>query len=923
MLESASLANQAVMRNWAPIPGSIHDAQLSQGSRGTLTSTETEDQRKPNPFYQPIRIQDYPVLGLLAVITESWPTYPTPTSSHQDGKRTETVLNTAIRNPLRNVCCTIREVVSILLQDLRYGLRLLSRNPGFTAVAVLTLSLGISATTAIFSLVNAVLLRPLPYPNPEQLVGLGQWRNQKAEGYIQTGVSAPNIADIARSGVFGYVAYYRGAAFNLTGGNRPESVEGVQASAELLPMFGVPPMMGRFLRPQEMEAGYERVAIIGHRLWQVRYGSDPSILGKKIELNEKSYAIVGVMPASFRFTWDQEMDVFVPLVLTAEERSETGRGTSRDLQTQARLKDGVSLAQAQAAMNTLAETLGREHPAADRGWGIKVEPLHAAYHRHMQTPLLIMLGAVMFVLLIACVNVANLLLARATGRKREVAIRIAVGANRRRLTTQLLTESLLLSMCGGLVGLLLAYAGDRLLTVSMASYGLSLPNARVVDIDWRVLLFGLGISIATGVIFGLAPAWATANTSLIEPLKEGGQRATSETGRRRMRNALVVCEMALALILLTGAGLLVRTFVELANVDLGIERTNAITMGIRLPDYKYSSKIQQAVFFQELVQRMESIGGIKSAGAGGGGANVFLQPEGQPTAAPGQEPTASFKIVTPDFLKAMGTQVVAGREFTQRDNETAPPVAIISETLARRYWQHSNPLGSHLTVLARVYSGKQSGSVRPLEIVGVAKDVRNDDLWKPEAAIYVPFAQNPVASAMLVARTTVPPMRVVAAIRSAVLALDKDQPLNEIRTLDEIVSQTYGSIRFPMTLLWVFSGLALVLSAVGIFGVMSYTVGQRRQEIAIRMALGASRTEVLRLIFREAIAVALLGVTIGVAGALALSRVMAGYLYQISSTDPLTFAAASLLLTVIALAASLIPAQRAMGVDPMVSLRCE
>jgi len=810
-----------------------------------------------------------------------------------------------------------------LLQDLRYGLRVLAKNPAFAAVAVLTLALGIGANAAIFSLVDAVLLRPLPYPDPEQLVGLGQWRNQKGEGYIQTGVSAPNIADIARSGVFQYVAYYRWSGFNITEGNRPETVDGIKASAELLPIFGVQPLLGRFLAPEEMELGHEQVAVIGHRLWQMRYGSDPSILGKTMDLDRKPYTIVGVMPASFRFTWDQEMDVFVPLVLTPEERSESGRATSRDLQTQARLKAGVSILQPQAAMNALADTLAREYPAADQGWGIKVEPLHAAYHRQMQTPLLIMLGAVMFVLLIACANVANLLLARATGRKREVAIRIAIGATRRRLITQLLTESQLLAVCGGALGLLLAYAGDRLLTLAMVRYRLSLPNARVIDLDWRVLVFSLAITMATGAIFGLVPSWTTARTGLSESLKEGGLAITAESGRRRLRNALVVCEMALALILLTGAGLLVRTFVELTNVDLGIDPTNVVTMGIRLPDYKYASVPQQAVFFRDLLQKIENIPGVRAAGAQGGGANVFFQPQGQPPAAPGQEPTASYKIVSPDFLKAMGTRLVAGREFTERDNEGATPVTIISETVARRYWPHSTPLGSHLTVLARVYSGRNSGSSRPLEIVGVAKDVRNDDLWQPEAAVYVPFPQKAVPSVFLAVRTAVPPMSVVPALRGAVLSLDKEQPVNRIRTMSEIVSDTYGAIRFPMTLLWTFSALALVLSAVGVSGMTSYTVSRRTQEIAIRMALGASHREVLRLVLREGLGVTLVGVALGLVGALVLSRVMAGYIYGITSTDPLTFAAASLLLTVVALLASYIPARRAARVDPMVALRCE
>ena len=810
-----------------------------------------------------------------------------------------------------------------LLQDLRHGLRLMANDPGFAAVAVLTLALGIGANAAIFSLVNAIILRPLPYPNPEQLVGLGQWRNQQGEGYIQTGVSAPNVADVAKTGIFQQVDYYRWAGFNITEGNRPESVDGIKASAELLPMFGVQPMMGRFLLPEESEPGRDRVAVIGYRLWQMRYGSDPSILGKSIDLDQKRYTIVGVMPASFRFTWDQEMDVFVPLVLTPEERSEAGRGTSRDLQTQARLKPGITVAQAQAAMDTLAQALAAKYPETNKGWGIKVEPLHAAYHRQMATPLMIMLGAVMLVLLIACVNVANLLLARATGRKREIAIRVAIGATRGRLIAQLLTESLLLAICGGVLGLLLAYGGDRLLTFAMARYHLSMPNAKIIDIDWRVLLFSFAITIATGIIFGLAPSWATAKANLNDTLKESGTSTTSDGGRRRLRKGLVVCEMALALVLLTGAGLLVRTFVELTNVDLGIDPHNVLTMGISLPEYKYESGLQQAIFYRNLMQRIQGIPGVKAAGAEGGGGNVFFQPQGQPPAAPGHEPTASYKIVTPEFLKAIGTRLVRGREFTERDNDNATAVALISETVARRYWPQSNPIGSHLTLLARVYSGGHSGSTRPLQIIGIVKDVRSNSLWKPEAAIYVPFEQNPAASVFLVVRTAVPPLTVVSAVRRAVLSLDKEQPVDRIRTMDEIVSQTYGAIRFPMTLLWIFSALAMVLSAVGIFGVMSYTVSRRTKEMAIRMALGASRRQMVGLILQEGFLVTLIGVALGLAGALLLRRVMSGYVYGVTSTDPLTFAATSFLLAAVALLASYIPARRAAKVDPTVALRYE
>ncbi len=812
-----------------------------------------------------------------------------------------------------------------LWQDIRYAWRGLLRSPGFTITACLTLALGIGANAAIFSLVSAIVLRPLPYPTPRQLVGLGQWRNQKGEGYVQTGVSAPNLADIAgQKNIFQQVCYYRWNRFNITEGSHPESIDGIKGSLEMLPMFGIQPLLGRFFTAKEMELGHDQVAIIGHHLWQTRYGADPSILGKTIHLDQKPYIIIGVMPARFRFTWDQEMDVFVPLALTPEEKSEIGRATTRDLQAQARLQPGVSIKQAQAAMDTLAANLALEHPVADKGWGFKVEPLHAAYYRQMGKPLLIMSGAVLFVLLIACGNVANLLLARASVRRREMAVRAAVGASRPRIIRQLLTESVLLAAIGGSLGLLLAFIGDRILTLETARYHrFSIPNASVINIDWRVLVYSLGLILLTGVVFGLAPAFAASKTDLNESLRESGANSSSDSGRRRLRNGLVISEIALALVLLTGAGLLVRTFLGLMHVDLGIDPTNVVTMEIDLPHYKYSEALNQKAFFQQLLDRVQALPGVKSAGLEQPGSTVFFRPEGQPPALPGQEPTADFNVVSPGDFGAMGIHLVAGRIFTESDADGATPVALISKVTAHRYWPNANPIGQHLTILEQVYSGKESGKSNTYEIVGIMNDRRGYNLWEPRTDIYVPFAQHSISWGFLDVRTSVAPMSVVPSIREAVRTLDGDQPVNDVQLLSERVAQTYGTLAFPMTLVWIFAALALILSAVGIFGVMSYTVSRRTHELAIRMALGADRRMVLRQVLREGLGVTLIGVAVGLVAALALSQVMAGYVYGIKATDPITYAAATIVLILTALMACYVPARRAASVNPMQALRTE
>jgi putative ABC transport system permease protein len=575
-------------------------------------------------------------------------------------------------------------------------------------------------------------------------------------------------------------------------------------------------------------------------------------------------------------------------------------------------------------MNTLAASLAAQYPDADQGWGIKVEPLHAAYHRQMATPLLIMSGAVFFVLLIACANIANLLLARATGRRREIAVRVAMGASRRRLITQLLTESVVLATVGGALGLALAWVGDRLLTLEMSRYQrYSVPNAGVIGLDWRVLVYCLGVTVATGIVFGLAPALAASKTDLNDALKEGGVTSTAESGRRRLRNGLVICETALALVLLAGAGLLVRTFLRLMQVDLGINPKNVVTMEIDLPHYKYPSDTEQTLFYRQLLDRAENLPGVAAAGIEQPGSTVFFRPEGQPPAPPGQEPTAGLNVVSPADFRALGIGLVAGREFSRSDRAGSNPVAVVSEIVARRYWPHTNPLGRHLTLLSRVYSGESAGTAQSLEIVGVVKNRRGYDLWEPRPDVYVPFEQHPVQWAYLDVRTSVAPLTVVPSIRGAVLAIDPEQPLNDVRLLSETVARTYGTLRFPMVLVWIFAALALALSAVGIFGVMSYTVSRRTQEIAIRMALGADRPAMLRLILREGLTVTLIGVVIGLVAALAVSRVMAGYVYGIRATDPLTYAAAATLLILVALGACFLPARRAMQIQPMKALRME
>ena len=810
-----------------------------------------------------------------------------------------------------------------LFQDLRYGLRMLVKNLGFTTVAVLTLALGIGATSSMFSVVNAIILRPLPYPDPEQLVGLGQSRIQKGMGYVQTGVSAPNIVDIAaRNHVFEEVSYFLWNQFNLTKTQPPQRLDGARISATLLPMFAVPPVIGRFFAPDEAQPGHEHVAIIGYDLWKNRFAASPDILGKTLNLDDQTYTVVGVLPASFRFVWDSRMDVFVPLAFTPKDLAEPAR-TTRELQTMARMKKGITPQKAQVEMNEIARQLAQEHPDANQGWNITVEPLHNAYHRRMDTALWAMLGAVCLVLLIACANVANLLLARASGRRRELAVRLAVGASRGRLMVQLLTECLLLSaLGGGGLGILFAYCGTKLLAWGCSRYFEYIPGLRELSLDWRVVVFAAAITLATGLIIGLAPAFRATKGDVQEVLKESAPSAGGASSHKRLLNALVVAEIALAMVLLAGSGLLLRSFVKLVDLELGYVPSHDLTFSLSLPEYKYAQPDQQIAYFRQVHDQVAALPGVLHVGGMTMRGEFLFLPEGQSRPAPGQEPAAYEYSITPDYLQATGAKMLKGREFTLHDSEHSVPVAIVNDTLARRYFKNADPLGQHLDILSNVY-GKQNERQETFEVVGVVKNIKRYQVWEDVPEIFVPYDQHPDSYMFFEVRTATTPLGLAASVKDAAQSVDRDQPVQDLQTMDEIVAQRFGEIRFPMTLVWSFTALALLLAAIGMYGVMSYSVSRRRHELAIRMALGAERRAVLKLVVWEGLLVTLVGIVVGTGAALGAGRVIANYLYGVSPSDPLTYILMALGLMCISLLACFVPARRATKVDPIVDLRYE
>ena len=803
------------------------------------------------------------------------------------------------------------------LHDLRYALRMQLKNPGFTIVAVIALALGIGANTAIFSVVNTVLLRPLPYKDPERLVMV--WEDASKHGYPRDTPAAANYVDWRdQSQSFEGMAAIADESFNLTGAGDPERLEGRGVSANLFPMLGVEPQIGRVFSASEDQPGSNRVVLLSYGLWQRRFGGNPNIVGQSLNLNGESHTVVGVMPARFQFPSSDDQ-AWVPIALTPEQAANRKR---HYLQVVARLKPGVTLAQAQTEMSTIATRLQQQYPQSNTDLGAVVTSLHEHLVGDIKPALLILLGAVGLVLLIACANVANLLLARAAVRQKEIAVRVALGARRLRLVRQFLTESVLLSTLGGIVGLVIAYTGLLLIRAFIPE---NISQAREISLDLKVLGFTLFVSVATGVIFGLAPAIQSIRFNQSETLKEGGRDAATGGSGKRLRSVLVMAEVAISLVLLIGAGLLINSFMRLRNVDPGFRADNLLTMKIVLPEPKYREFERRQSFYTDLIQRVESLAGVKSAAVTTNlplyrqGNSISVRIEGRPDPPPGQEQIVVTRIVSPRYFDTMTIPLLSGRNLTDQDISTSPNVAVISEAMARRFWPNEDPIGK------RFAGGRVRSDEDWINVIGVVKDVRQFELTaEPRPQIYISYRQAGFfAPRDLVVKTDVDPSSMAATVRKAVWEIDKDQPVSDIRTMEEILAESIARQRFSMLLLAIFAGLALVLAGVGIYGVMSYSVAQRTHEIGIRMALGAQTGAVLKLAVGQGMKLVIAGIVIGLIAAFALTRLMSTLLFGVTATDPTTFTLISLLLVAVAAVASYIPARRATKVDPIIALRYE
>jgi putative ABC transport system permease protein len=809
-----------------------------------------------------------------------------------------------------------------LFQDMRYGLRMLVKNPGFTLVAVLALSLGIGANTAIFSVVNAVLLRPLPFENSERIMQV--WATNVKRGVNSNPASYLNFKDWREQGQnFEAMAAYSDASVAFTYADVPEQIDGTGATADLFKVLAAKPLLGRTFQPEDERAGGSHVVVLGYGLWQRRFNADPNIVGKQVKFDGESTTVIGVMPEGFRFPVDRIGDAEFYIPLDPEQDYNKERGANY-LRVVGRLKPGVNIEQAQSEMTAIGQRLEQQYPNNNAGRGVRLVSLYEQTVGRIRPALLILLGAVGFVLLIACANVANLLLARASSRQKEIAIRTALGASRVRVISQLLTESLLLSVVGGTLGLIIAFWGVDLLAASIPS---DIPRIKEMGLDLRVLGFTAAVSILTGIVFGLVPALQASKPDLTEALKEGGRGSTEGLRRNRTRSLLVVSEVALSLVLLIGAGLLIKSFVYLINVKPGFDPEHVMTAGLALPPVKYGESEQQAAFFHQVLEKVGTLPGVESAAVitplplSGSMMQNIISIEGRPKPAPGERLITSTRLVSPDYLRAMSIPLIRGRGFTEQDKTGAPRVFLINETLARQYFPGEDPIGKRISVSVRATQDKKD---EVGEIVGIVGDVKHQSLDKeagPEC--YIPYLQIPDPYMTLVVRTKAEPAGMAGALRTAIQQVDPEEPVFDIATMNQIMARSIATRRFNMLLLGIFAALALILAGVGIFGVMNYSVTQRVHEIGIRMALGAQTSDVLKMVIGQGMLFTLLGVGLGLLAAFALTRLMSGLLVGVSATDPVTFAGVSLLLIVVAFIACYIPARRATRVDPMIALRYE
>ena len=812
-----------------------------------------------------------------------------------------------------------------LWQDMRFGIRTLSKSPGFTAVAVLTLALGIGANTAIFSVVNAVLLRPLPFPNSSRLVML--WATSAQTGAMEDVASYPDFVDWkAQSKSFEGLAALTLRTMILTGGDRAEIVEGIRAAPGFFETLEVQPALGRAFRSEEQEEGASHVAILSDSFWKERFAGRSDVLGQTIRVNagadEQAYTVIGVMPPGFKLSPGGHEQIFLPLV-------EDPNRSHGFLLVMGRLRPHVSISQAQAEMNIIARRLAEQYPNFDKGVGVNIVPFLDALVGGARIGLLIFLGVVTLVLLIACTNVANLMLARSASRQKEIAVRAALGAGRPRLIQQLLTESATLALAGGALGLLLAI-GLAPLLVRLISKNSPIPRLQNTHTDAWVLGFALVLSLLTGLVFGVVPALAAASPDLNDSLRESGRTATGGVTGRRARNILVVTEIALALVLLASAGLLLKSLLVMRSTAPGFRAENLLTVDFWLPQSRFAKTTQRLAFFRDVLGRVQTLPGVSSAALvadlplGGGEDGLGFHIVGRPDPSPGHSFSAGFNIASPGYFRTMEIPVHAGREFTAADGPGTPGVIVINETAARRFWPGENPIGRQITMPVDSDFANNTPSV--LIVVGVTGDVRHMGLGtEPRAEIFLDDMQPTPAWPwlVLIARTTVDPMALAGTIKGIATSVDPHVPVAQMRTMDDVLSASLAQPRIYTLLLGVFATLALALAAIGLYGVVSYSVAQRTHEMGIRMALGAAPGDVLRLVLRQGLLLATIGIAIGLVGALAATRLLTHLIPSVHPGDPLTLAVVSVLLMGIALAASYLPARRATQVDPVVALRHE